>query len=177
MKITKITITIYYLYLNIENFSLISYPYCYRAEGIDARIVKQIKDCLDTHNVLVKQYRMAADILKKNKHETVQICLIRNTTSNARPYDLPTSSEVAALIVGDFDRSYYKRDIIIEKQNGSIKRVDELHCSYLPLQYPLIFHYGNNGYLSTTQHNEDRPSTSNKRTRLTIREYLAFRLR
>ena len=50
---------------------------------------------------------MASSMLKHNKHVDLRIRLIRNTQSNARPYDLPTSSEVAALIVGDFDRSLY----------------------------------------------------------------------
>lgn len=101
---------------------------------------------------------------------------MRNSNSNVRPYDLPTASEVFALIVGDFDRSYYKRDIIIEKQCGGVKRVDELHSCYLPLQYPLIFHYGNNGYDSHSKHSENGVETSKKRMRLTIHEYLAFRL-
>lgn len=145
-------------------------------DRIDPNIVKQIKDCLDGCNQLVKKYRIASDILKLNRRQAVHIRLIRNMASNTRPYDLPTTSEVAALIVGDFDKSYYKRDIIIEKQGGPLKRVDELHYSYLPLQYPLIFHYGDNGYMSTSKHNEGTIASTKKKTKLTIREYLAFRL-
>lgn len=145
-------------------------------KGIDEEIVKQIKDCLDECNSLVKKYRMASEILKRNKHVDVKLCLLRHNDSKARPFDMPTASEVAALIVGDFDRSHYKRDIIVEKQGGSLKRVDELHSAYLPLQYPIIFHYGDNGYAPTTLHSEATLEKTEKKTRLTIREYLAFRL-
>ena len=115
-------------------------------------------------------------MLKHNKHVDLRIRLIRNTQSNARPYDLPTSSEVAALIVGDFDKSHFRRDIIVEKQGGPIKRVHELHSAYLPLQYPLIFHFGDNGYVSESKHSECTLMSTLKKTRLTIREYIAFRL-
>lgn len=114
--------------------------------------------------------------MKQDNSVNVKLRLIRNVEYNARPYDLPTSSEVAALIVGDFDRSQFKRDIIVEKQDKSLKRVDELHSAYLPLQYPLIFHYGDNGYVSSAKHNEITLENTLKKTRLTIREYIAFRL-
>ncbi|CAF1905864.1 unnamed protein product [Brassica napus] len=39
-----------------------------------------------------------------------------------------------------------KRDIILEKNSGKLKRISELHPCYLPLQYPLIFPYGEDGF-------------------------------
>lgn len=64
----------------------------------------------------------------------------------------------------------------MEKQGGPLKRVDELHPSYLPLQYPLIFHYGDNEYDSSMRHEKTDSTLSNIKTKLTICEYLAFRL-
>uniref|UniRef100_A0A0D3AV48 Uncharacterized protein n=1 Tax=Brassica oleracea var. oleracea TaxID=109376 RepID=A0A0D3AV48_BRAOL len=37
-------------------------------------------------------------------------------------------------------------DIILEKNSGKLKRINELHPCYLPLQYPLIFPYGEDGF-------------------------------
>ena len=139
-------------------------------------IVKKLKNCLDECNSLVKKYRMASSLLRQNRHIDLKLRLVRNPGSNARPYDLPISLEVAALIVGDFDKSHFKRDIIVEKQGGPIKRVHELHSAYLPLQYPLIFHFGDNGYVSESKHSECTLMSTLKKTRLTIREYIAFRL-
>ncbi|XP_028779075.1 uncharacterized protein LOC114735542 [Neltuma alba] len=144
--------------------------------GVDEAIAMDIKDCLDQHNALVKKYRMASEILRQDNTAEVRIRLLRESTNRSRNYELPTASEVAALIVEDFDESYSNRDIIIEKKAGSLKRVHELHRSYLPLQYPLIFHYGNNGFIPKTKHNDASLISTRKKKYLTIREYLAFRL-
>lgn len=86
---------------------------------------------------------------------------------------MPTASEVAALIVGDFDSMPEKRDIIIEKISGNLQRIDEFYPAYLPLQYPLIFINGEDGYhLDILHANSDK----RKRNKLTIREFLAFRI-
>ncbi|GKE50661.1 hypothetical protein Tco_1481919, partial [Tanacetum coccineum] len=60
---------------------------------------------------------------------------------DGRKYDLATASEVAALIVGDFDSTEHKRDIILGRKGGDLKQISELHSSYLALQYPLLFPY------------------------------------
>ena len=58
---------------------------------------------------------------------------------------MPNYFEVVVLIVGD-EHTNNKRDIIIEKQTGRLKRINELHPAYLPLQYPLLYPKGEDGY-------------------------------
>lgn len=65
-------------------------------------------------------------------------------------------SEVAALIVGDVDTGS-KRDIILERQSGRLKRISEFHPSYLALQYPLLFPYGEDGFRLGVLHRETVP--------------------
>ncbi|XP_028804724.1 uncharacterized protein LOC114759678 [Neltuma alba] len=146
-----------------------------QAAHLNKDVVHVIKECLDEHNNLVKKYRHAYEILKRDKHADVKICLIRQSDS-AKCYNLPASSEIAALVVGDFDRTYHKRDIIVGKKDGRLKRIDELHKSYLPLQYPLLFYFGNNGYDSEMKHAEHTLQKTKKKKTLSIREYLAYRL-
>ncbi|KAI9084422.1 hypothetical protein K1719_033612 [Acacia pycnantha] len=145
---------------------------------LDQSIVEMLKECLDKHNCVVKHYRNAAEIIKQNVISDVSIRLIRssNVTGQSKQYNMPTTSELAALIVGDFDNSYTKRDIIVKRQSGSLQRIDELHMAYLPLQYPLIFPYGDNGYDSSNEHAQESLSTTKKKKKLTPREYMAFRL-
>ncbi|GJT53951.1 hypothetical protein Tco_0989005 [Tanacetum coccineum] len=78
---------------------------------IDHQLTTEIRDMLDTNNPLVAEFRMA----------------------DGRKYNLPTASKVAALIVGDFDSTKHKRDIILEEQGGDLQRISELHPSYLAL--------------------------------------------
>ncbi|CAH1435801.1 unnamed protein product [Lactuca virosa] len=65
---------------------------------------------------------------------------------DGRTYNLPTASEVAALIIGDISDSVENRDIVVETKSGFLQRIGEFHPSYLPLQYPLLFPYGDDGY-------------------------------
>ncbi|XP_057760443.1 uncharacterized protein LOC130980819 [Arachis stenosperma] len=55
-------------------------------------------------------------------------------------------SKIAALIVGDFDSSDHGRDIIVRSTAGQLQRIYETHALYWPLQYPLLFPYGEDGY-------------------------------
>nr|GEX85623.1 ATP-dependent DNA helicase PIF1-like [Tanacetum cinerariifolium] len=62
--------------------------------------------------------------------------------TNARQYNGPTVSEVAALITNDFGDGIPTRDIIVNKQDSRTKRISEMHPSNMALQYPLLFPYG-----------------------------------
>ncbi|CAN7065985.1 unnamed protein product, partial [Brassica rapa subsp. trilocularis] len=98
-------------------------------------------------NVHVQTFRNAMDRFNDESGcEDVKLVLIHNRQKDGRVYNLPTSSEVAALVPGDFQLHMDKRDIILEKYSGKLKRINELHPCYLPLQYPLIFPYGEDGF-------------------------------
>lgn len=133
---------------------------------------------LDTNNPLVAKFRMAGERFRsRRKQNTVRLRLIGTRKRDGRRYNLPTASEVAALIVGDFDATEHKRDIILERQCGEKKRISELHPSYLALQYPLLFPYAEDGYHIDIYHRGVTDLTpKNKQTRVTMREWFAYRL-
>ena len=74
---------------------------------------------LDDHNVHAKNFRMARDRLTNSQVDNVKLRLIVSREKDGRTYNLPNVSEVAALIVGDFDANS-RRDIIVETQNGEL---------------------------------------------------------
>ena len=133
---------------------------------------------LDQINPLVSQFRMAGEIfVNEHQQNKYKLRLIGTRERDGRDYNLPTANEVAALIVGDFDSSTNQRDIILHFKEGGLKRISELHPSYLALQYPLLFPYAEDGYRTDIYHFgiTDKTSTD-KRTRVTMREYFAYRL-
>ncbi|XP_054819066.1 uncharacterized protein LOC129318368 [Prosopis cineraria] len=142
-----------------------------RQDKLDPFIVSYIKQILDSKNALVKKYRMARDVLKDFLEAEVKIALIRQDNIQARNYSLPVTSKVAALVVGDFDENNKKHDIIVEKY-GQLKRIDEIHKSYLPLLFP----FGDNGYSPHIQRSEENVANTLKKKTLSIREYLCYRL-
>ncbi|KAF7807290.1 uncharacterized protein G2W53_039451 [Senna tora] len=112
----------------------------------DASIVMQLSQMLDSINPLVKVFRSVKDHPSLSSRDSLRLKLIKKRTTDTRIYNLPTADEIAALIVGDFDPENVERDIIVEERSGKLQRIDELHPLYLPMQYPLMFPRGEDGY-------------------------------
>ncbi|KAH1213764.1 hypothetical protein GmHk_14G041654 [Glycine max] len=143
--------------------------------GIQPEIVSTLSQMLDEYNVHAKSFRMARDRLADTQVDNVKLRLTATREKDSRTYNLPNVSEVAALIVGDFDPDS-RRDIIVETQNGELQRIHELHSSYLGLQYPLLFPYGEDGYRPDILPLCTPSSRKRKRNHLMMREWFAYRL-
>ena len=127
-------------------------------------------------NVHVKTFRNSMDRFNsKDECEDLSLVLISSWEKDGRIYNLLTSSEVVVLVVGDFQNNMDKRDIILEKKSGKLKRINELHPCYLPLQYPLIFPYGEDRFRLGIQNGYTK-STKTKKPNITMREFFSFRI-
>ncbi|XP_022003820.2 uncharacterized protein LOC110901291 [Helianthus annuus] len=145
-------------------------------QAIDVEIIEELKRMLDSHNALVKSYRMARDCFKHNPHIDLKLRLIGKRSKDGRTYNLPEASEVAALVVGDITQAVENRDIVVKTKTGRIERISELHPSYLALQYPLLFPYGDDMYRVDIPHRGVTPSSDSKRPMCTMREFFAYRI-
>lgn len=56
------------------------------------------------------------------------------------------------------------------------QRINELHAAYLPLQYPLLFPYGEDGYRDDIPHSGVSMANGANTRRVSMREFFAFRL-
>ncbi|XP_042753167.2 uncharacterized protein LOC111906337 [Lactuca sativa] len=142
----------------------------------DLQIIEFLKVMLDLNNALVKSYRMVRDTFHENPCANLKLRLIRKREQDGRTYNLPTSSEVAALVVGDFCDSIEKRDIVVQTSSGFLQRISELHPYYLALQYPLLFPYGDDGYRADILHRGITSSSNSKRPTCTMREFFSYRI-
>ncbi|XP_076908821.1 uncharacterized protein LOC143565856 [Bidens hawaiensis] len=144
------------------------------SEILDLEIIQDLKAMLDSHNQLVKSYRMARDCFQSNPNANLKLRLIAKRQQDGRTYNLPTASEVAALIVGDIDNSFEPRDIILKTKECFLQCISELHPSYLPFQYPIIFIYGDDGYRLDILHRNVSTSNTSKRNTCTMREFFYY---
>ncbi|KAF7835659.1 putative PIF1 DNA helicase/replication protein A1-like protein [Senna tora] len=99
----------------------------------DASIVMQLSQILDPFNPLVKVFRSVKERAKSSNIDNLRLKLIKMRNTDSRVYNLPAASEVATLIVGDFDIANVQRDIIVECRSGILQRISELHPLYLPM--------------------------------------------
>ncbi|KAM0832054.1 hypothetical protein ACQ4PT_065142 [Festuca glaucescens] len=117
--------------------------------GLDNAIVKGLEVMLDTHNSLVKKFRMAKQVLEENEFANVSIRIVAPGELDGPQFNLPSTDELAYLVVGELTVETPKRDIIIRGRGPELQRISSLHPAYMALQYPLLFPYGqHNPYLS-----------------------------
>jgi hypothetical protein len=76
---------------------------------------------------------------------------------HADSYNVPTNNEVAVVMAGD---PCERRDIRIRRRDNTMQIIQDLHCSYEALQYPLTFWEGEDGYhLNIKQRNPTTDTT------------------
>ncbi|XP_076898784.1 uncharacterized protein LOC143552452 [Bidens hawaiensis] len=119
---------------------------------------------------------MVRDCFEENPQLDLKLRIIGTRQHDARQYNLPSNSEVAALIVGDIDDAVDNRDIIVTKNSGSLKRISELHPSYTPLKYPLFHPFGEDGYQVKILHKNVSSSSTAARKKVTMREFFVYRI-
>ncbi|XP_074314363.1 uncharacterized protein LOC141649576 [Silene latifolia] len=146
----------------------------FRQNPLNEAIVKSIQDMLDRYNSLTKSFRMTRDRLgyDDDDNTNLKLRLIGRRQKDARTYNLPTTNEVAMLIIGVVG-TYDERDLILEEKNGTFQRINELHLQYLAMQYPILFSRGEDRYTVEIGKSDN---TSGKRKRISMREFFAFRI-
>lgn len=142
--------------------------------SIKASIVQDLKDDLDSSNSYVKTFRMIRLKLSENDAPKMKLRIIGKRGNDGRRYNMPTASEVAALVVGDYDAANTERDVVVEERSGLLKRISVFEPSYLPLQYPLIFTRGENGFRRDIRFTNRPTNTSIKRLFVSMKEWFAY---
>ncbi|XP_057450048.1 uncharacterized protein LOC130741224 isoform X4 [Lotus japonicus] len=145
--------------------------------SLNSDLVVELMAMVDEFNVLAKSFRRVRDHVQEANSNQVALRLFRHRVNDPKTYNLPTVDEVAALIVEDFDTSDCGRDIILRTSSGNLQRIYDTHSSFLPLQYPLIFPYGEEGFSDEIGFDGiNYDSSIYKRTTISLREWVAFRL-
>ncbi|KAK4592722.1 hypothetical protein RGQ29_017025 [Quercus rubra] len=121
---------------------------------LDPSIVDALVQMFDESNNLVKIFQMSRDRFIDTDVHQLRLRLIGSRTTDGREYNLPTCSEITAIIVGD-----------IELKEGGLQHINVLHPSYMDLQYPLLFPYG-----------EDDGIRFDTTDSVTMKEYYAYQL-
>ncbi|CAJ2644762.1 unnamed protein product [Trifolium pratense] len=86
----------------------------------------------------------------------VQQCrfIIKERPINEPQYNLPSASQVSAIVVGcDEDTIERGRDINVVAYDGSLTNVQETKGFYDPLQYPILYPFGTYGWDLNTKNN------------------------
>jgi len=114
---------------------------------LDFTILAELQRMLHNINPYVNIFRQAGNLLKCDPLLDLRLVIINNRTKDSRRYNTPSASEVAAIIIGDGQETQYQnRDIVLRPYEGALQRISEIHPSYAPLHYVLMFPRGENGW-------------------------------
>lgn len=113
---------------------------------LDRATMDGLQRMLNSSHPYVTIYRHAYQVLNGyNASNDVQVRLRLQPGHDPRRYNLPSADEVA-VILPDREAGSHPRDIILRRVNNTLQRISELHPSYAPLQYPLLFPHGEPGW-------------------------------
>ena len=150
---------------------------------IDRNIINEVQGVLDTSSDLVQTFRRARDRYTEDTEQNIKIKLIAKRGKDGRNYNLPTANEVAGLIVGDLDSCAEQRDIVIDKHDEGLQRINIFHPMYLPLQYPLLMPRAQDGYhLNIPLINKGRQTgrgqtdIEEKKKTVTMRQWFSYQI-
>jgi hypothetical protein len=144
-------------------------------QALDPVIVQELIKMLDDYNPFAKKFRMARDRLSDYENEDFIIRIIGAREGDPVQYSLPTTDELAMLVCGDLSLDTFKRDIIIQKHNKDLKRISSLHPAYMPLQYPLLFPFGERGFQVGVPYVGLENANNNSRSHMTMQDFFSYR--
>nr|GEV55880.1 DNA helicase [Tanacetum cinerariifolium] len=110
------------------------------ALGLNPEIVEGLIHVFDEHNGLVRLFRTTRDRCSAGEIPRFKIWLYN--LGGVCGYELSTSDVLGAIVFEDGPRSRIDFDEIIEFRGGPPKRINKLHQSYMSLQFPLLFVFG-----------------------------------
>ncbi|CAL1357031.1 unnamed protein product [Linum trigynum] len=139
-------------------------------------IVDGLIKMFDQTNELVKTFRRVAREVQDPANHNLRLRIAGNREEGNRQYDLPTGTDIAGLIPGDFNAEDGDRDIIINHRAEGLQRIVSLNPKFHALQFPVLFPYGEDGFHLGIKCNQIHSSTNAKRKNVTEREFHAFRL-
>ena len=73
------------------------------------------------------------------------MCLRVAPGTDCQRYNLPTADEVAVILPTNVSTTEH-HDIILQSHGGMLQWISDCHPAYAPLQCPLLFPYGENGW-------------------------------
>ena len=120
---------------------------CAIVDGLRPDIVTSINELLINENSYVEVFKLAKEIFEQQESPTnVKIVINENkrpSGEHSRRFNSPVSDEIAVLMPND---NMSNRDVVLHYRDGGLWRISELHRSYDPLQYPLLFLHGTDGW-------------------------------
>src|SRR6266542_3474522 len=141
-------------------------------QQLDEDILQHLQDMLNQCNPYIQNFCQIRNLIQENQTTKIFILIHSDQTRDSRRYNVPTASDVAAIMIGDgYDINLSNRDILLRLHDGGLQRISEFHPSYDALHYILLFPGGDDGW-----HADIPLIGSVKRERVITMQFYSYRL-
>ncbi|XP_066317679.1 uncharacterized protein [Miscanthus floridulus] len=117
---------------------------------------------------------MVRDRLADDETEDFVIRIVGPRDGDPPQYSLPTTDQLAMLVVGDFNYEAFEWDIIVQKQAGDLQQIFALHPAFMALQYPLLFPYAECGWQAGVLYAGVIQTRANAHIKVTMQDYYCY---
>jgi len=114
--------------------------------------VATLQEMLHNTNPFIEAFKNAAEMVTNDPLGTLKIVLQANPQTDLRRYNIPTASEIAAIIPNGSENQPANRDVVLYRRTENspsghnLQHINETHPQYDPLQYVLILPHGRYGW-------------------------------
>ncbi|CAI9290402.1 unnamed protein product [Lactuca saligna] len=145
-------------------------PYVFKKNLLDEGVIRFLVSFLSENNEYVQTFKTAKQFVDEMNIPSYSVRLFNDIVD--RRYDLPTPGSLGCIVTGDTaDGDRY--DIVIHSSTGRPQHISNLHPTYMPLHYPLLFPYGEPGWCPTMKLGN---RTNDGAKNLTVNMYYAYHL-
>ncbi|XP_071699315.1 uncharacterized protein [Rutidosis leptorrhynchoides] len=137
-------------------------------------IVRKLIHLLDSHNGLVRLFWKASDKCAADEVPTFKIRLF--SVSGSKQHSLPTSDAIGAIVFDTGLQAVSDYDVIIHPMSEHPRRVNKLHPSYMSLQFPLMFFFGEPGFHLELKLVDAPGSTGGRLRKMTMNMFNCYQL-
>ncbi|TVU03236.1 hypothetical protein EJB05_51232, partial [Eragrostis curvula] len=127
-------------------------------------IVASLIDMFNTHNPIVQVFRTARDSYSLSP------------ISMAMSIVIPLHRRWLAWWLMELGTTDEGRDLVVEDHSSQLQRIEETHCKFMAMQYPLLFPYGEDGFHKNLTYRRCQRTNRVKRKNVTMVEFFAYRL-
>ncbi|CAG8765712.1 10251_t:CDS:1 [Cetraspora pellucida] len=115
--------------------------------GLDPNILFDLQQMLHNINPYCRIFKQVTNILSSNSSFDLRIVITDNRPTDPRCYNTPSATEVAVIMVSaEHEPEPLQCDIVLHLREGEFQRISELHRTYEPLHYVLMFPRGEDGW-------------------------------
>ncbi|PWA95062.1 hypothetical protein CTI12_AA010730 [Artemisia annua] len=107
-------------------------------------IVENLIELLDEHNQLMQLFRTARDKMAEANIPEFKVRLFGVVGS--RQHELPAGDSIGAIVFEGGPDVETEFDVVVEQNDRQLKQVSKLNASYMSMQFPLLFFFGEDGY-------------------------------